>query len=85
MLASASLGTGVNRVGHPFGLYEPAGGTGIDIAGKNLANPCAQVLSAFMLRYSFGMEEEAFAIESAIKKTIADGIDPVTLRAEVNR
>lgn len=75
MLASASLGTGVNRVGHPFGLYEPAGGTAPDIAGKNLANPCAQVLSAaLMLRYSFGMEEEASAIESAIKKTIADGI-----------
>ena len=46
MLASASLGTGVNRFGHPFGLYEPAGGTAPDIAGKNLANPCAQVLSA---------------------------------------
>jgi len=73
MLSSASLGTGVNRVGHPFGLYEPAGGTAPDIAGKNLANPCAQVLSAaLMLRYSFGMEEEASAIEYAIKKTIAD-------------
>ncbi len=74
MLASASLGTGVNRLGLPFGLYEPAGGTAPDIAGKNLANPCAQVLSsALMLRYSFGMEEEAFAIENAVKQTIRDG------------
>lgn len=74
MLASASLGTGVNRLGHPFGLYEPAGGTAPDIAGKNLANPCAQVLSAaLMLRYSFGMEEEASAIENAVKQTIRDG------------
>ena len=74
MLASASLGTGKNRLGFPFGLYEPAGGTAPDIAGKNLANPCAQVLSAaLMLRYSFGMEKEASAIESAVKQTIRDG------------
>jgi 3-isopropylmalate dehydrogenase len=61
-------------LGFPFGLYEPAGGTAPDIAGKNLANPCAQVLSAaLMLRYSFGMENEASAIESAVKQTIRDG------------
>ena len=46
MLASASLGTGKNSMDLPFGLYEPAGGTAPDIAGKGLANPCAQVLSA---------------------------------------
>jgi 3-isopropylmalate dehydrogenase len=75
MLASASLGTGVNRLGHPFGLYEPAGGTAPDIAGKDLANPCAQVLSAaLMLRYSFGMEEAASTIENAVKQTIRDGL-----------
>jgi 3-isopropylmalate dehydrogenase len=74
MLASASLGTALNSLGHPFGLYEPAGGTAPDIAGKNLANPCAQVLSAaFMLRYSFGMEEAASRIENAVKQTIRDG------------
>jgi 3-isopropylmalate dehydrogenase len=74
MLASASLGTGTNSLGHPFGLYEPAGGTAPDIAGKNLANPCAQVLSAaLMLRYSFGMEDAASAIEDAVKQTIRDG------------
>jgi 3-isopropylmalate dehydrogenase len=75
MLASASLGTGKNSLGHPFGLYEPAGGTAPDIAGQGLANPCAQVLSAaLMLRYSFGMEEAASAIENAIKETIRSGL-----------
>ncbi len=74
MLASASLGTGKNSLNQPFGLYEPAGGTAPDIAGKNLANPCAQVLSAaLMLRYSFGMEDEATRIENAVKETIRAG------------
>ena len=74
MLASASLGTGKNSLGLPYGLYEPAGGTAPDIAGKNLANPCAQILSAaLMLRYSFGMEKEATAIENAVKETIRSG------------
>ena len=75
MLASASLGTGRNSLNQPFGLYEPAGGTAPDIAGKNLANPCAQVLSAaLMLRYSFGMEEEAASVENAVKETIRSGL-----------
>ena len=76
MLSSASLGTGVNSLGKPFGLYEPAGGTAPDIAGKGLANPCAQILSgALMLRYSFGLEALATRIESAVKKTVTqDGL-----------
>ncbi len=75
MLSSASLGTRANSLGQPFGLYEPAGGTAPDIAGKNLANPCAQILSAaLMLRYSFGLEDAAKSIENAIKQTIADGL-----------
>ena len=74
MLSSASLGTLRNSLGHPFGLYEPAGGTAPDIAGQNLANPCAQILSAaLMLRYSFGLEDAAKSIENAVKQTIADG------------
>lgn len=74
MLASASLGTGKNSHDLPYGLYEPAGGTAPDIAGKNLANPCAQILSAaLMLRYSFGLEEAALAIEEAVKKTVKEG------------
>ena len=75
MLASASLGTEINSHGHPFGLYEPAGGTAPDIAGKGLANPCAQVLSAaLMLRYSFGMEDAACALEKAVRETIRSGL-----------
>ena len=74
MLSSASLGTTKNSLDHPFGLFEPAGGTAPDIAGKDLANPCAQILSAaLMLRYSFGQERAAKAIENAVKQTIADG------------
>ena len=72
MLASASLGAGKNSHGLPFGLYEPAGGSAPDIAGKNLANPCAQVLSAaLMLRYSFGLNELAQQIENAVRQTVA--------------
>ena len=75
MLASASLGADKNGHDLPFGLYEPAGGTAPDIAGKNLANPCAQILSAaLMLRYSFGLEEAAAAIEAAVKAAIRDGL-----------
>ncbi len=75
MLASASLGTQKNSQGLPFGLYEPAGGTAPDIAGQGVANPCAQILSAaLMLRYSFGLEEAAKAIENAVKETIRSGL-----------
>lgn len=68
MLPSASL----NEKG--FGLYEPAGGSAPDIAGKNIANPIAQILSAaMMLRYSFGLEAPAKAIENAVQKVLAEG------------
>jgi 3-isopropylmalate dehydrogenase len=90
MLCSASLGLGKNALGHPFGLYEPAGGTAPDIAGKGIANPCAQILSAaLMLRFSFGLDELATRIEAAVRKTvesgtrtgdIAFGLDPVNTR-----
>jgi 3-isopropylmalate dehydrogenase len=87
MLASASLGAEKNSLDFPFGLYEPSGGTAPDIAGKGIANPCAQILSAaMMLRYSFGELEAATAIEAAVEKAvtggtrtgdIAFGLDPV--------
>ncbi|WP_439328230.1 3-isopropylmalate dehydrogenase [Lonepinella sp. BR2357] len=68
MLPSASL----NEQG--FGLYEPAGGSAPDIAGKGIANPIAQILSAaMMLRHSFNQNEAATAIESAVKKVLALG------------
>jgi 3-isopropylmalate dehydrogenase len=72
MLPSASLGAqSGDRV---FGFYEPAGGTAPDIAGKDLANPIAQILStALMLRFSFGLEDAAAAIENAVGKAIASG------------
>jgi len=75
MLSSASLGAMSNSLGKPFGLYEPSGGTAPDIAGKNLANPCAQILSAaLMLRYSFGLEELATRMEAAVRQTVTSGI-----------
>lgn len=61
-----------NRSG--FGLYEPSGGSAPDIAGKNLANPIAQILSlALMLRYSFRMDTEAVRIEAAIETALNRG------------
>lgn len=76
MLSSASLGTGKNSLGLPFGLFEPAGGTAPDIAGKGIANPCAQILSvAMMLRYSFGLDAVAAKIEAAVRGAVAtDGV-----------
>src|SRR5579862_3711989 len=72
MLPSASLGASSGE--KIFGFYEPAGGTAPDIAGKNLANPIAQILSAaLMLRYSFGLNEPAAAIENAVGKAIEAG------------
>ena len=75
MMSSASLGTQTNSHGLPYGLYEPAGGTAPDIAGKGIANPCAQVLSAaMMLEYSFGEAEIAANIRKAVKAAVQDGI-----------
>jgi len=74
MLSSASLGAGQNSLGRPFGLYEPAGGTAPDIAGKGIANPCAQILSgALMLRHSFGLEKPAERIEAAVRRAVTSG------------
>ncbi len=69
MLASASIGDGKGP-----GLYEPIHGSAPDIAGKDIANPLATILSAAMLlRYSFNMEEEAKAIEKAVNAVLDDG------------
>ncbi len=55
-------------------LYEPAGGSAPELAGKNVANPIAQLLSmAMLLRYSFGLHQEANQVEQAIAATIAEG------------
>jgi 3-isopropylmalate dehydrogenase len=67
MLPSASLGAHV-------GLYEPIHGSAPDIAGKNLANPIATIASAaMMLTYTFHLEKEAEAVESAILRTLDQG------------
>jgi 3-isopropylmalate dehydrogenase len=69
LLASASL----NK--DNFGLYETAGGSAPDIAGKGIANPIAEILSAaMMLRYSFGLTEAAAAIDKAVEATLDKGI-----------
>ncbi len=69
MLASASLGDGTGP-----GLYEPIHGSAPDIAGKNLANPLATILSAAMLlRYDFKLETEAKAIEDAVQAVLNEG------------
>ena len=68
MLPSASLGE------NSFGMYEPIHGSAPDIAGKNIANPLATILSAaMMLRYSFNLEEEAKTIENAVVNVLEQG------------
>lgn len=69
LLPSASIAEG------SFGLYEPAGGSAPDIAGKGIANPVAQILSAaLMLRYTFKEEAAAQEIEKAVESVINNGI-----------
>lgn len=68
MLASASLND------TKFGLYEPSGGSAPDIAGQEIANPIATILSAaMMLRYSFDLDKEADAIEAAVQQVLKEG------------
>lgn len=68
MLASASLND------TKFGLYEPSHGSAPDIAGQDIANPIATILSAaMMLRYSFNLDREAEAVEIAVKQVLQDG------------
>ena len=68
MLSSASL----NET--KFGLYEPSHGSAPDIAGKDLANPIATILSAaMMLRFSLDLDEAADAVEAAVKQVLKDG------------
>lgn len=77
MLPSASLG--YDRMG----LYEPSHGAAPDIAGKDIANPLATILSAaMMLRYSFDLDKEADAIESAVKQVLKDGIRTVDIMSD---
>lgn len=77
MLSSASLSES------KFGLYEPSHGSAPDIAGKDIANPIATILSAaMMLRFSFDLDKEADAIEDAVRKVLADGYRTVDIMDE---
>ena len=80
MLPSASLDAN-NK-----GLYEPSHGSAPDIAGKDIANPLATILSAaMMLRYTFSNEEGALRIENAVKKVLAQGYRTVDIYTEGTR
>ncbi len=74
MLPSASL-AGIPVEGkRTFGLYEPIHGSAPTIAGKDIANPVATILSlAMLLRYSLGLEKEATAVEKAVSSTLKAG------------
>jgi 3-isopropylmalate dehydrogenase len=77
MIPSMSLGEG------SIGLYEPIHGSAPDLAGQDAANPIATILSAaMMLRYSFGMEEEAQRIEGAVAKVLEAGYATGDIMAE---
>ncbi len=77
MLASASLNDS------KFGLYEPSHGSAPDIAGKNIANPIATILSAaMMLRFTFDLDKEADAIEAAVKQVLKEGYRTVDIMSE---
>ncbi len=77
MLSSASLGAS------KLGLYEPSHGSAPDIAGQNIANPIATILSAaMMLRYSFNLDDEAAAVEAAVEKVLEDGYRTVDIMSE---
>lgn len=77
MLSSASL----NET--KFGLYEPSHGSAPDIAGQDIANPIATILSAaMMLRYSFDLDEAADAIEAAVEKVLQDGYRTVDIMSD---
>jgi 3-isopropylmalate dehydrogenase len=79
VLPSASLGDDTteregDRLGVRRGLYEPIHGSAPDIAGRGIANPIGTILSvALMLRHSFGLEQEARAVEQAVSETIEEG------------
>ncbi len=74
MLPSASLGA-ADATGRRKALYEPVHGSAPDIAGQDVANPLACILSfAMMLRYSFDMGEEADLVENAVRRALAAGV-----------
>jgi len=81
MLPSATLGP-MDASGKRLALYEPIHGSAPDIAGKGIANPMAQIFSfAMLLRYSFGMDEDAALIERACTNVLASGLRTADIMA----
>jgi 3-isopropylmalate dehydrogenase len=81
MLPSASLGA-ADASGQRRALYEPVHGSAPDIAGRDMANPCATLLSlAMCLRYSFSLDFEANLVEKAIEMVLAGGIRTADIMA----
>jgi 3-isopropylmalate dehydrogenase len=81
MLPSATLGP-ADASGKRLALYEPIHGSAPDIAGKGIANPLAQIFSfAMLLRYSFGLDEDAALIERACIKVLASGLRTADIMA----
>ena len=75
LLPSASLGAAQPGRATQIGLYEPIHGSAPDIAGKGVANPLATILSvALLLRHSLGLEEEARAVEAAVRGVVEAGV-----------
>jgi len=75
LLPSASIGEAKNSLGQPRGLYEPIHGSAPDIAGHDMANPLATILSAaLMLRYSLSHPAAAAAIEAAVARVLTEGL-----------
>ena len=81
MLPSATLGA-VQPSGKRHAVYEPIHGSAPDIAGKGVANPLAQMLSfAMLLRFSFGMDEDALLIETACTNVLKNGLRTADIMA----
>lgn len=74
VVGSIGLLPSASMRGGSFGMYEPIHGSAPDLGGKDVANPIATILSAaMMLRYSFGLSEEADAVEGAVKEFLKAG------------
>ena len=71
------------NIGDDYGLFEPVHGSAPDIAGKGIANPIATILSAAMLlRYSFDLDEEAKAVETAVEEVLKAGYRTIDIMSE---
>lgn len=83
MLPSASLGAAKEGEGCRFGLFEPVHGSAPSIAGQDIANPLATILScALLLRYALGLERAGAAVERAVERTLDEGLRTADIAQE---